>query len=78
MEMRKIQKAVHILVVLLVILYILTGFGITNYQMVQPLTLGVLTKALSQQIHSVLALPFVIVLALHMYFAWFRKNEAVK
>jgi hypothetical protein len=46
--------------------------------MVQPLTLGVLTKALSQQIHSVLALPFVIVLALHMYFAWFRKNEAVK
>ncbi len=78
MEMRKIQNAVHLLVVLLVILYLLTGFGITNYQIVEPLTLGLLGKALSEQIHLALALPFIIVLALHIYFAYFRKKEAMK
>jgi len=73
MEIHKIQRATHILVTLLIILYLLTGFGITNYQIVEPLTLGLLTKALSQQIHMVLALPFIMVLALHIYFAWMRK-----
>ena len=74
MEMRQIQKAAHILVTILIILYLLTGLGITNYQIVEPLTLGLLTKALSQKIHMALALPFIIVLALHIYFALSRKK----
>ncbi|MFA5411812.1 MAG: cytochrome b/b6 domain-containing protein [Candidatus Micrarchaeia archaeon] len=69
------QKAVHILITLCILLYLLTGFGITNYQIVQPLTLGLLPKALSQQIHMSLALPFIILLILHIYFAWIRKPD---
>lgn len=69
-----VRKGVHVLVTVLVLLYIITGFGITDYRAVEPLTLGLLTKALSQQIHRALAAPFIIVLALHIYFTLTQKK----
>ncbi|VVB98436.1 Uncharacterised protein [uncultured archaeon] len=73
--METIRKAVHALLTLSVLLYLLTGLGITNYQLVEPLTLGLLGKALSQKIHSALLWPFVILLALHLYFVLARKRK---
>lgn len=51
----------------LAILYLITGFGITQYQTIEKLTLGILTKALSQKIHSYLWIPFLVFLAAHIY-----------
>jgi len=51
----------------LAIVYIITGFGITQYQTVEKITLGLLTKALSQKIHFYLLIPFLIFLITHIY-----------
>lgn len=36
------------------ILLVLTGFGITRYEVITPLTLGLLDKAVSYKIHVLL------------------------
>jgi thiosulfate reductase cytochrome b subunit len=50
----------------LALLLVLTGLGITEFRVVGPLTLGLLGKSRSFQIHSLLWIPFVVVLVLHM------------
>lgn len=50
----------------LALLLILTGLGITEFRTVEPLTLGLLGKAFSFQLHSLLWIPFIIVLFLHV------------
>ena len=49
------------------ILLVLTGLGITRYEVITPLTLGFLDKALSYKIHVLLWGPFLILIVLHMY-----------
>jgi hypothetical protein len=50
----------------LALLLILTGLGITEFRIVEPLTFGLLGKALSFQLHSLLWIPFLAVLILHL------------
>ncbi len=64
--MKIFAKTIHALITILVILYLVSGLGITQYQSVEPLTFGLLTKALAFKIHSLLFWPFIIVLALHI------------
>lgn len=47
--------------------YLLTGFGITNSSMVDPLSMGLLGKAMSFKLHEVLWIPFIILLAAHVF-----------
>jgi thiosulfate reductase cytochrome b subunit len=49
------------------ILLVLTGLGITRYEVITPLTLGLLDKALSYKIHVLLWGPFLILVVLHVY-----------
>jgi len=58
----------------LVAAYIISGFGITEYRTVEPLTFGLLSKALSFQIHNALIIPFLLVLLLHLYIVLNKKN----
>ena len=51
----------------LVVLYFVTGFGITEFRTVETLTFGLLTKSLSFQLHNILWIPFLILLILHIY-----------
>ncbi|HOI13427.1 MAG TPA: hypothetical protein PLG75_06185 [Methanoculleus sp.] len=51
------------------LLFLISGFGITEPWLVRPLTFGLLHKALSQQIHSLLWGPFLVVLVLHIYYS---------
>jgi len=50
------------------ILYILTGLGITQYQITERLTLGLLNKSFSLYIHENLLMPFLILLSIHLLF----------
>ena len=62
-----IKKIIHWLLTAVVIIYLITGFGITEYRIVEPLTFGLLTKNLAQRIHINLEIPFIILVILHIW-----------
>ena len=64
---RVARSTVHWLLTALVIAYLITGFGITEYRIVEPLTFGLLTKSLAQRIHISIEIPFIILLVLHIW-----------
>lgn len=65
--MKTFRLIVHYGLLLIIILYVLTGLGITRYQIIGPLTFGWLTKPLSFKIHDGLLIPMIIFLLLHLY-----------
>ncbi len=65
---RLFRKAVHWSLLMVLVLEFVSGFGITNFRVVTPLTLGLMGKAVAFQVHSVLAAPLIILLILHIYF----------
>ncbi|WP_214020959.1 hypothetical protein [Methanoculleus sp.] len=69
------RKLVSRALLALTLLFLISGFGITEPWLVRSLTFGLLDKALSQQIHFLLWGPFLIVLVLHIYYSCgiFRK-----
>lgn len=64
----KLKTFVHWLLLFLTLAYIVTGLGILYFRIVEPLTFGLLTKALASKIHYYLLIPFLIVLILHIFF----------
>jgi len=62
-----IKKTIHWLLTVVVIIYLITGFGITEYRIVEPLTFGLLTKSLAHKIHINIVIPFIILLILHIW-----------
>ncbi len=62
-----LRLAVHYLFALVTLMMLVSGLGIIYYQTVQTLTFGLLTKAVSFQLHIALVIPFVVLLALHVY-----------
>jgi cytochrome b561 len=63
---RPIKAAVHWSLLILTLLYLVSGLGITQYRVVEPLTLGLLTKNLAFRIHDDLLIPFFALLCLHI------------
>ncbi len=73
--LRIIKTLTHVLLTSIIVLFIITGFGITNYQIIESLTLGGLSKPLSFQIHTNLILPLIILLVLHISFSLGKKIQ---
>lgn len=65
-KIQLVKKILHWSLFALVILYILTGFGITQFRIVEQLTMGLLTKSVAFKIHLDLIIPFIILLVLHI------------
>ena len=63
-----VRRTIHWLLTIVVIVYLITGFGITQYRIVEPLTFGLLTRSLAHRIHINLEIPFIILLVLHIWF----------
>jgi thiosulfate reductase cytochrome b subunit len=61
------KQIVHWSLLAVLLLYILTGFGITSYRAVEFITFGLLTKPLAFKIHDNLIIPFVVLIGLHIY-----------
>jgi cytochrome b subunit of formate dehydrogenase len=72
---RMARKTVHWLFVAVIVLYGITGYGITQYRIVEPATLGLLTKPWAFKIHDALVIPFLVLLALHIYQMVASKNR---
>jgi hypothetical protein len=67
MKDRDIKRLVIWLLGGVTIVFLLSGFGITSPDLVTPLTLGLLGKSVSYQIHTYLWGPFIILVLLHIY-----------
>jgi len=63
---RLLGKSVHYLLLVFTVIFIITGFGITEYKIIESITFSLLTKPVSHLIHSNLIIPFVILLILHI------------
>jgi len=68
------RRSVHIALIILTVLVLVSGLGITYYRPIEALTLGLLDKTLSFQIHTYLFVPFVVVLILHSAMSWILRN----
>jgi len=71
------RRIVHWLLAVLVIIYLVTGFGITEFRTVETLTLGLLTKNLAFKIHNNLWIPFIILLGLHIFLSFIKRRKKV-
>ena len=61
-----VKKIIPWVLLAVMALYILTGFGITQFRTVEAITFGLLTKNLSFKIHNALTIPFAVLLAAHI------------
>jgi cytochrome b subunit of formate dehydrogenase len=61
------RQVVHWLLVAVMVLYLLTGFGITEFRVVESVTFGLLSKNLAFNLHNNLLIPFIVLLILHIY-----------
>jgi hypothetical protein len=60
------KAAVHWSLLILTVLYLVTGLGITQYRIIEAVTLGLLTRNLAFRIHDDLLIPFIALLGLHI------------
>ncbi len=76
-----LKKTVIWLLSIVIVLYGVSGFGITEFRTVETLTLGLLTKNLAFKIHNSLELPFIILLILHLclpfIFKWKKREGCI-
>jgi cytochrome b subunit of formate dehydrogenase len=75
---RVVKRTIHWLLTVVVIIYLLTGFGIVQYKIVEPLTFGLLTKNLAHRIHMNLEIPFIILLVSHIWLLPLLKRFKLK
>ena len=69
------SSIIHWLLAVLVIIYLVTGFGITEFRTIEALTFGLLTKNVAFKIHNNLWIPFIILLGLHIFFSQIKKRK---
>ena len=69
------RKTIHRLLVVFVVLYLVTGFGITEFRTVETLTFGLLTKNWAFKIHNNLWIPFIILLGLHICLSLIKRRK---
>jgi len=61
-----VQRTIKWLLLAVTVLFIITGFGITDFRVVETITLGWLSKSLAFRLHDDLWLPFLVLLVLHV------------
>ena len=73
MNRKLVRVLIRWLLLAAIVLYAVTGFGITEFRVVETLTFGVLTKNLAFKIHDILFIPSLILLLLHIGFPYIAK-----
>lgn len=64
---------IHVLLTIVLILFIISGYGITNYHIIETITFGAISKPTAYQIHINLIIPLIILLALHIFLSLQKK-----
>ena len=73
-----IRKIIQWLLLATAVLFLLTGFGITEFRVVETITFGWLSKSWAFKLHENLWIPFVILLVLHICLPFVLKKRMVK
>jgi cytochrome b subunit of formate dehydrogenase len=66
-------KVAHWLLAAVALALVVTGLGITEFRVVEAVTFNLLTKALSYQLHTILWIPFLVLLAFHIIASKYMK-----
>jgi thiosulfate reductase cytochrome b subunit len=66
-QIKLIKRIIRWSLIIVTITYILTGFGISEFRTVESLTFGLLNKYWAFKIHMNLEIPFITLLALHIF-----------
>ena len=61
-----LEKTIRWLLLIVIVIYIVTGYGITEFRTVEDLTFGLITKPLAFKIHDALSFPFMTLVVLHI------------
>jgi len=72
MDKKLVRKIIHWGLLAIIIIFIITGLGVARYRII---TLGLLTKPISFQVHTYLIFPLIIFLYLHILLTWKRKKK---
>ncbi len=72
------RELVHILLTLSTLFFIVSGIGIVDQNLLSFMTLGLLTKDRSYQLHNALVYPFTLLLFLHVYFKVINKSPSMR
>jgi len=72
---RLTKQVAHWALLVVAVIFLVSGFGITEFRIVEMLTFGLLTKSLAFKIHEVLWIPFAVLLVLHSYQGLSRKKK---
>jgi cytochrome b subunit of formate dehydrogenase len=72
---KRLKLAIHWVLVVYIVFYVVTGLGIIYWREVEPLTLGLLTKARANQIHDNMHYPFLVLLGAHVYVSLILKKK---
>lgn len=79
MNSRTLTKTIHWALLLMALLVVVTGLGITEFRIVELLTFGLLNKASAFKLHLWLWIPFMALLAVHVLLTarpgWFRRRR---
>ena len=66
MSWRLFRKIIRWALLIVILMYAITGFGITEFRTIEAVTFGLLTKPLSFKMHDYLVYPMAILLFLHV------------
>jgi cytochrome b561 len=72
------ERAVHWMFTVATIVFVVSGYGITDYRIVEAITFGLLSKSLAFQIHMSLGPLFLVLLASHVYLVLRRRASTKK
>jgi len=72
-----VKRIIHWSLLIVTVIYFITGFGISEFRTVEALSFGLLTKSLAFKMHNSLWIPFIVLLVLHIVFALIRKRRKV-
>ena len=71
------KKVIAYAALVVIVLYVITGFGITKNDTMLKLTFGILTKSAAFEIHNNLLIPLILLLVAHLALAegWLNRIE---
>jgi cytochrome b subunit of formate dehydrogenase len=73
--LRKIGRICGWLAAGFLLLALLTGYGITEFRIITPLTFGLLNKAAAQRLHPYVEAPMAIFLVIHLGIGIWSRRE---
>ena len=71
-----VRRIIHWILLVVTVLFLITGFGISEFRVVETITLGWLTKGWALKLHDNLWIPFVVLLILHVCLPFIFKRKA--